>query len=363
MMSEFTICITTINRPIFLEKLIDNGKRYGYNDFNIIVIGDYKSPYENKSYLKKLSKKTKIDIRYMDIKDQKLFLKKYSKLNKILPYNWGGRKMLANFISIKEKSPITIQIDDDNFILENNFFKFHSIVGEEVEIKVCSTKSKWVNVYNSLNVEKNLPIYPRGFSFEKRYLNENMLIQKKKVKVAVCNGLVLSDPDIDAFSRIFWPINVLSVKKKFLPQFAVKKNNWCPWNNQNTSSYYETTKIYFTPASVGRNSDIWTSLLICKISSHLNEVISFGQPIVKQIRNKHSNFKDYEDEKYCNYFSYKFENFLDKLNLTHKSHISCLNEVLEAGIKHFSKGRDFSDQFILKYFKEYRTWLGEVSSL
>ena len=56
MMSEFTICITTINRPIFLEKLIDNGKRYGYNDFNIIVIGDYKSPYENKSYLKSYQK-------------------------------------------------------------------------------------------------------------------------------------------------------------------------------------------------------------------------------------------------------------------------------------------------------------------
>ena len=34
--------------------------------------------------------------------------------------------MLANFLSIKEKSKITIQLDDDNFILNNNFFGSHS---------------------------------------------------------------------------------------------------------------------------------------------------------------------------------------------------------------------------------------------
>lgn len=362
-MTKFTICSTTINRPTFLENLIKNGKRHGYNNFNIIVIGDYKSPPENKDYLQNLSKKTKIEIYYMDVKEQKNFLRKYRNLDKILPYNWGGRKMLANFISVKEKSPITIQIDDDNFIQNNDFFKFHSVVGTNSEVKVCSTKSKWVNVYKALNERKKLPIYPRGFSYEHRYKNEKIFIKKKKVKISVCNGLVLGDPDIDASSRIFWPINIKSVKRSFLPQFAVDKNNWCPWNNQNTSSYFNITQIYFTPASVGRNSDIWTSLLICKISSHLNEVICFGQPLVKQIRNLHSNFKDYEDEKFCNYYSFKFENFLDETRLSKKNHIECLNEIIQKGLRYFSKSKSHIDVFTLNYFKEYKLWLDEVSKL
>ena len=56
------------------------------------------------------------------------------------------------------------------------------------------------------------------------------------------------------------------------------------------------TKIYFTPQSVGRNADIWSSLVVCKISSYLNETIVFGNPVVRQDRNKHDLHKDIIDE-------------------------------------------------------------------
>ena len=98
-MKDTTVCITTINRPIFLLDLFKNAKKFGHKNYNIIIIGDYKSPKDNPDYIKSLKDKFKVDINYLTVKDQKKILKKYKLLDSILPYNWGGRKMLANFLS------------------------------------------------------------------------------------------------------------------------------------------------------------------------------------------------------------------------------------------------------------------------
>jgi len=363
-MKHITVCITSINKPIFLVDLIKNAKKYSYTEFNIIIIGDYKSPSGNKDYINSLSKKFSADIRYLDVRDQKSFLKKYRNLNKILPYNWGGRKMLANFISILERSPITVQIDDDNFIQNNDFFNSHSIVGTVKKINTLSSKLKWVNVYESLIEHTSLPIYPRGFLAKHRFVHNKINKELVSHKIAACNGLVLGDPDIDAFTRMFWPINVIAIKKKYLPFFAIKPGNWCTWNNQNTSTYLDVTKVYFTPHSVGRNADIWSSMLVCKLASHLNEVICFGSPVVKQIRNLHSNYKDYEDERLCNLYNEDFEDFLRNTKLKSTNYSDCLSEVIDHAEKLFKRNsNNFSNNFIRDYFEEYKIWHEEVSRI
>lgn len=363
-MKHVTICITTINKPHFIEDLILNANKYNYKDFNIIIIGDYKSPKNNHEYINYIRKKLNADIRYLTVKDQILFLKKNKSLSKILPYNWGGRKMLANYISILEKSPVTVQIDDDNFILNNNFFHHHSEVGDIKRIPLFSSENKWFNIYKSLNESKNLPIYPRGFLQKYRFKKNKIKKENKLIKIATCNGLVLNDPDIDAFTRLNWPVKVTSVKKKYLPKFGLKPNTWCTWNNQNTSTYHEVTKIYFTPASVGRNSDIWTSMVICKIASHLNEAVSFGQPLVRQDRNFHNIMKDYDDEKYCNIHNEDFEKILRSIKLEQNSYIYCLIELINKFLKHLRKKKNEKYySFIKKYLNEYKIWAEIIYSI
>ncbi len=363
-MDQTTVCITTINRPTFLIDLINNAKRNEFFNYNIIIIGDYKSPKDNPEYIKKLVKKFGVDINYLTVNDQKKILKKYRLLNSILPYNWGGRKMLANFLSIKNKSKVTIQLDDDNFILRNNFFGSHTIVGKKIKLPLYKNKYNWYNVYESLIVKKNLKIYPRGFFQKYRFSNIKSSKDNKLIKVAACNGLVLNDPDIDAFTRLYWPINVKSVKKKYLPHFALKPNTWCTWNNQNTSTYDEVTKIYFTPASVGRNSDIWTSLVICKISSHLGETVAFGNPVVRQDRNLHDLHKDIIDESGCNLHNENFINLLRSIELKKNNYFDCMNELIDKAneVLKYSDNNDFK-KFTLNYFKEYKTWLEELSNI
>ena len=91
--------------------------------------------------------------------------------------------MLANFLSIKEKSKITIQLDDDNFILNNNFFGSHSVVGKEIKVKLYKKENQWFNVYESLNVDKNLKIYPRGFLQKYRFQNIKISNTQNQLKL------------------------------------------------------------------------------------------------------------------------------------------------------------------------------------
>ena len=363
-MKDTTVCITTINRPIFLLDLFKNAKKFGHKNYNIIIIGDYKSPKDNPDYIKSLKDKFKVDINYLTVKDQKKILKKYKLLDSILPYNWGGRKMLANFLSIKQRSKITIQLDDDNFILKNDFFGSHSIVGNNVKLNLYENKNKWHNVYETLNVEKNLKIYPRGFLQKYRFKNILSTQKKKTIKIAACNGLVLNDPDIDAFTRLYWPVCVKSVKKKYLPHYGLKPDTWCTWNNQNTSTYYDLTKIYFTPASVGRNSDIWTSLVICKIASHLKETIAFGNPVVRQNRNFHDYHKDIIDESIYNIHNESFVNLLRSVTLKKNNYFNCMNELISESkyVLDSSKNKIFK-KVALGYFSEYKKWLEELSRI
>ena len=67
-------------------------------------------------------------------------------------------------------------------------------------------------------------------------------------------------------------------------------------NNQNTSTSRELTSVFFTPVAAGRNSDIWTSYIICKLVETSKDVVAFGAPYVKQFRNPHNLWTDLKDE-------------------------------------------------------------------
>ena len=80
-----------------------------------------------------------------------------------------------------------------------------------------------------------------------------------------------------------------------MPNFALSKNNYSPFNDQNTSISRDLIPIYYKPPAGGRNSDIWTSYFIEKIlHSSKKDVVAFGEPLVNQIRNAHDYQKDYE---------------------------------------------------------------------
>jgi len=393
-MTRVSLVTTTINIPFFLEGILKNYKKNKSKfNFQIIVIGDKKTPFAINKFLNRLKTKYLKNIIYYDIKKQdKFFKKKYNKIYKLFPYNDALRKLLGSIILLtnkKEKSDKIIFIDDDNYVTNKiNFLKDFDIVGSNYRGNLISNLKGWPNLYKSFIERNNIPIFPRGFPW--LYRNKQSLIFKNKKangqKVIANCGFILGDPDIDAVSRLFNKIETIGVKNK--NYFVLAKNNYFPLNDQNLCIAKEYLPLYYKPIAAGRNSDIWTSYLISKVASYHNELISYGKPHLTQIRNVHDFWNDYELEKEHNIATDFFVEILKNIKLNRNKNrfnnylklcfdgikicerkIKKINkdkiEILKKSTRHYQNisaqnriKRDiYSLKYIIKYFKEYLLWL------
>jgi hypothetical protein len=395
MKKDFTcILTTTINVPYFLENLFKNIKKFKHKNTYVVVIADKKTPIAAKHYCRKVSKKFDIRVDYLDVSFQKKYFRNHKRILNLFPYNDALRRLLGSIYLLKQ-NPVPerlIFVDDDNYIFNKvDFIKKHSIVGNILDTKVVKNKSKFPNIYKYLITDEKLPLFPRGFPWSKRN-KESFKFQsnlKQKGKVLANCGFIIGDPDIDAVSRLFWKVDIKKIGTN--KNFYIGKNNYFPFNDQNTAISKELFKIYFKPLSAGRNSDIWTSYLICKLSHIHNDLVSYGQPHLKQIRNIHDNWKDYELEKkhnmstdlfikiienikikkQKNYFS-TFYNLIRKcLNETNRNIIKISKIKKENKTRHYQsissfeiKERNISNlKYIKNYFKGYITWLDEIRKI
>ena len=380
------IITSTINIPYFLETILKNAKKYNEKNFKIFVIGDLKTPQAAEKYCKGLSNKYNVFVKYLSVSDQEKLLKKYPKLIKFIPKNDNVRKMIGNIICYLDGCKNVLMIDDDNFAVEKHNLIYHHSKTGFMQNKITSirTKNNWPNIAISMEEKLNIPFFPRGFPWSKRFKNNKIKISKvSNKKIAVTGGLVLGDPDVDSVSRLFWPIRVTKIKKIFLPNFALSKNNYSPFNDQNTSISRDLIPIYYKPPAGGRNSDIWTSYFIEKIlHSSKKDVVAFGEPLVNQIRNAHDYQKDYELEKDHIRANEIFIKVLLKQNIKFTNYlntaitlcIKCINEIKKTEYKSDNKLKNprhyqmISDsekyknfykdkKYILSYFQDYLKWL------
>ena len=361
-MRRIAVVTTTINIPKFLIQLSKNALSYKHSNLFFYIIGDKRTPKSIVGFVNKLKKQFPYTYYYLGIKDQEKRLKNKKKLLKIMPYNSGARKLLGNFIAYKDGADLVIQIDDDNFVQKSDFIGEHGNVDKRKKIKLFSSKNGWYNIYEQLNEKNNIPFFPRGFPWSKRqYLlkSKNIKVKKDIRKIVLINGLVLEDPDVDAISRLFWPVRVVSSKNNLSSNFGLYPGTWSSFNNQNTSTSREVTSVFFTPVAAGRNSDIWTSYVICKLAEISRDVIAFGAPYVKQYRNPHNLWVDLKDELPNNLLTEYFVNLLSSIKLKKSSYMNMLLILIEKSlnkIKVDKKLKKYEKNILFNYFKEYKIW-------
>ena len=134
---------------------------------------------------------------------------------------------------------------------------------------------------------------------------------------------------------------------------------WCSFNNQNTAITRDLIPVYFTPHATGRNADIWTSFTICRLVEHMGEVISYGEPLVRQHRNPHDLWKDLEDEWVNNRASDMFVALLRSVPLSAKTYLGALEELLAGCLERLEKMTDLPPahrEMMESFFREYQVW-------
>ncbi len=348
---ETTITITTINEPVFLQGLCENIHNYNHANVDILIIGDKKTP-DITEYCGRLAKKYQIPIEYLDVDKQNKVIPQ--SLLEMFDYNTPDRTILGGMLSYIRGSQRTIAIDDDNFVTSEDFVGWHNNVGKVRNTQLIQSDTGWYNVHESL--EADTGFYPRGYPFEQRYKKFHVSVSSERRRTVINQGLVLGDPDIDAIQRLAHPINAYSMNNKYEPQYGLYKT-WSPFNYQNTCICRELIPCYFRPKSGLRNADIWTSYIFNRLSEHFGDVITFGQPLVKQDRNEHDLFDDLDVELQSNKETNYFCEILKNITLTEMTYLGALNELVN------KVGVDNKHPMTKSFFVEYKTWLEVISKI
>lgn len=297
---SFTIVTTTINIPRLLDDYANDAKRFGRDLSNFIVIGDRKTPKETSEYCEDLTRRSGIECRYVGPAEQEAYLARWPEFRDYLPWNSIDRRNIGMMMAYQGGSDIVVTIDDDNYLAQPDYLGRHAHLGDEETVEAVSNQSGWWNVCEMLSEARGIPFYHRGHPYSKRWLPDEAFqsISPIRARAVVSAGLWLDDPDVDAITRLNVPIRATGPSPLYRSRVACDVGTWAPFNSQNTAMARALIPAYFLFPCVGRYDDVWASYVMRHLTDAAGDVVTYGDPLVRQKRNPHSFFKDFDDERF-----------------------------------------------------------------
>ena len=297
------ILTTTIRIPALLHDYALNARDHGHDDVEFIVVGDRKTPFEAAAVCAKAESASGCRFSYFDVARQQDYLARFPGLNRLVPWNSIQRRNVGLIYALESGYDNVISIDDDNFLVPGSDFIGEHITGLGIPAsqKNVSTDTGWFNCVAMMQTNFGT-VYPRGFALSKRWREENWKFSDEIRRPVVNAGLWTGDPDIDALTRIYFPVEARQpLSHDYL---TLAKNCWCPINTQNTAFHREAAAISFVVVmgyelnglKVARYDDIWMSWFLRAIMDHFGDAARFGKPVVHQNRNEHNLFRDLREE-------------------------------------------------------------------
>jgi len=268
------IIITTINPPS--PQLLSYTSQPGWD---LIVVGDSKT---DDSWYRSLH------CIYLGLTEQK---EQFPSLFEKIPLRSYTRKMFGYLYAIQHNKSIIYDTDDDNKYTDDL-----DLFMSSKNSVTCDTPG-FVNLYRLFTDEH---IWPRGIPPNHTSVTEvpSVTPGAPALDVAVIQGLVNNDPDVDAFYRINVKNTPFTFEKDPGYDVILGKNSVCPFNTQNTF-WFDPSTFYamYLPVSVTfRYTDILRGFIALFQLWKQNKTIKFTLPTAIQDRNEHDLKKDYESE-------------------------------------------------------------------
>lgn len=348
-----TIITTTINIPELLSEYAKNAKYYGHTDLDFIVIGDRKSPAQTADFCETLPYYPCL---YLDIAAQQQCLDRFPELWNHLRLDSIQRRNIGTLLAYERGADVVITIDDDNFVMRQDFVGTHGMVGTVRELSAYGSTSGWFNVCSFLDADDGVEFYHRGYPQKERWTEDSQFVTCSCVarRIAVNAGLWVDNPDIDALTRMERQPVVRGMKPSRVGSFALHAGTWSPFNSQNTAIMRDAIPAYFLSPYIGRYDDIWASYVLTRIAEHLNHAICFGEPLVRQERNPHDLWKDLDSERNGMIMTHAFCAALRSVALTHTTYHDCFGEIASALEEAWAVGANWTESQ-----KEWRSKLIE----
>lgn len=201
---------------------------------------------------------------------------------RICPTSTYARKNIGYLIAAKMGIEWLVETDDDNE--PKGAFWQHpreEVSGREIK------KEGWVNAYAAFT---NKFIYPRGLPLDEARGSVGSTEPSTRIS-PIQQRLVDGDPDVDAVYRLLFdlPFNFSSSSPLLL-----QKNQWCPFNSQNTVFFRRAFPLLYLPTYCSfRMTDIWRSFVAQRVLQLNGYSLSFHEPNAIQYRNEHDLMGDF----------------------------------------------------------------------
>lgn len=268
--------MTSINDPNWMiEKYTE--PRFAVAE--IYVSGDLKTPdaeWENPPAG---------NIQYLSHSEQS---RQFPMLARRTPDNHYSRKLFAYLAAIRDGATRIIDTDDDNFPTAD--FPDPSALHHHARF-YCNPG--WVNIHRLFGDKTG---WPRGFPLDEvRSPQINALLGLPPAgAVAVVQGLVDSEPDVDAIYRM---TNQAKISFNSAAPLVLDIGAVSPFNSQNTLFTEPVFPLLYLPTTVSsRFSDILRSIVAQPIMWRESLLVGFCSPNATQIRNIHNLFADFLEE-------------------------------------------------------------------
>jgi hypothetical protein len=287
------IVVTTIFEPLFLDGYVANLRRFGRDDVEIIVIIDRNTPASV------AERCAHYGLICPTLAEQETFLAQFPALAGRIPYDSDNRRNVGFLMALDRGAELLISIDDDNYCLDDvDFVGEHLAAGTTIEMPATESGDAWINICSLLDSSTKDEIFPRGFPyFARRHERAISEETAAPARVAINVGLWLSDPDVDAMTRLVQAPNIASAKNRSL---RLGSKTWTPINTQNTAIIRDALPAYYYVRMgfslgglrIDRYGDILSGYLIQKCVKTAGDAIRIGSPIADHRRTPHNLFKD-----------------------------------------------------------------------
>jgi hypothetical protein len=300
------LVLTTIYPSDILTGYYENFVHHGHLDaVTVIVIGDRKTPAAVAQACEELRNRG-LRVRYWSVDEQDAYLAKLGAPARFIPYDSDNRRNIGYLLALEAGADFLIGIDDDNFCLPDwDVFAEHGAVcRDDYEFDTVRVPSGWFNFCDLLRLEPAVRVYPRGFPYRFRHLDEGPEYGRGRGSIAINAGLWLSEPDLDGMSWLTAPVRAASLERDAL---VLAEGVWAPINSQNTAlrraaipAYYFVKMGYkIEGAAIDRYGDIFSGYFALACARRMGHYVRVGSPAALHRRNSHHYLRDATAELAC----------------------------------------------------------------
>jgi hypothetical protein len=293
------VVVTTIGEPHFLDGYVASIDKHDHTGaVDIIVIPDRKTPASVGIHCAELRDRG-YSIVCPAIADQDAYLAKFPGMRERIPYDSDNRRNIGFLMALDRGAEVLISIDDDNYCLPDvDFVGEHLVAGTTAIAPEIASDDGWFNLATMLESNTVVEIYPRGFPYGARNKRRTVGIGEPRSRpVAINAGLWLTDPDVDAITRLTLAPRVESTATQ---SFLLDERTWSPVNTQNTGVAREAVIAYYyvrmghalSGMTIDRYGDILSGYFAQKCAKSLGHAVRIGTPVADHRRTPHDLFKD-----------------------------------------------------------------------